>query len=128
MKVFKLLPFGLFLLGLMTLLGCENFEIQETPSGLFSVRFPLKEVVGFLAGFGTTFAGLPDLIALFKRKSSKGMRPRMAAIMGIFQVAWIYYGLMIASRPVILWNTVAVLVNFLTVGAYLHYARREKTS
>jgi hypothetical protein len=54
------------------------------------------------------------------------MNPRMAAIMGTFQILWIYYGLLIASRPVVLWNLVAVLTNFFSVGAYLHYAHRER--
>jgi len=35
----------------------------------------------------------------------------MAAIMGVFQILWVYYGLLIASPPVIVWNVVAVLVN-----------------
>jgi MtN3 and saliva related transmembrane protein len=34
--------------------------------------------------------------------------------------------LLIASRPVIAWNVVAVLVNSLTVGAYLYFVRKEK--
>jgi uncharacterized protein with PQ loop repeat len=50
----------------------------------------------------------------------------MAAIMGAFQILWVYYGLLIASRPVILWNVVAVLVNSLSVGAYLYFVRKEK--
>jgi len=50
----------------------------------------------------------------------------MAAIMGVFQVFWVYYGLLIVSRPVIAWNLVAVLINFLSVGAYLHFVRKEK--
>jgi hypothetical protein len=29
------------------------------------------------------------------------MNPRMAAIMGVFQVLWVYYGLLIVSRPVV---------------------------
>ncbi|MGH8710019.1 MAG: SemiSWEET family sugar transporter [Burkholderiales bacterium] len=78
-----------------------------------------------MAGLGTTFAALPDLIAMLKRRSSKGMNPRMAAIMGAFQILWVYYGLLIASRPVILWYIVAVATNFISVGAYLHYARRD---
>jgi MtN3 and saliva related transmembrane protein len=44
---------------------------------------------------------------MFKRRSSAGMNPRMGAIMGAFQVLWIYYGLLIASRPVIIWNVIA---------------------
>jgi hypothetical protein len=52
----------------------------------------------------------------------------MATIMGAFQILWVYYGLLIASRPVVLWNLIAVATNFFTVGAYLYYARRERTS
>jgi hypothetical protein len=40
----------------------------------------------------------------------------MGTIMGLFQILWVYYGLLIASRPVIIWNVIAVLVNFLNVG------------
>jgi len=54
------------------------------------------------------------------------MNPRMAAILGVFQILWVYYGLLILSRPVILWNVIAVLINFLSVGAYRHFARIEK--
>jgi MtN3 and saliva related transmembrane protein len=79
-----------------------------------------------VAGFGTTFASMPDLIAMLKRRSSAGMNPRMAAIMGACQILWVYYGLLIASRPVILWNVVAVLVTSLNVGAYLYFVSKEK--
>jgi uncharacterized protein with PQ loop repeat len=54
------------------------------------------------------------------------MNPRMAAIMGVFQILWVYYGLLIASRPVIAWNVIAVLINFLSVGAYRYFVRKEK--
>jgi uncharacterized protein with PQ loop repeat len=63
---------------------------------------------------------------MLKRRSSAGMNPRMAAILGVFQILWVYYGLLILSRPVILWNVIAVLINFLSVGAYRHFARIEK--
>ncbi len=54
------------------------------------------------------------------------MNPTMAAIMGLFQIVWVYYGLLIASRPVIAWNMVAVVINFLSVGAYFRFARDER--
>ena len=79
-----------------------------------------------MAGFGTTFAAVPDLIKMLKRRSSKGMNPTMAGIMGTFQIVWVYYGLLILSRPVVAWNIVAVVINFLSVGAYLRFARRER--
>ena len=85
-----------------------------------------SEVLGLVAGFGTTFAALPDLIAMLRRRSSVGMNPRMAAIMGVFQILWVYYGLLIVSRPVVIWNVIAVLVNFISVGFYFYFVRREK--
>jgi len=93
---------------------------------LFKPTIELSEIIGFLAGLGTTFAAVPDLIAMLKRRSSLGMNPRMGAIMGSFQALWVYYGLLIASRPVIVWNVIAVCINFLTVGAYAHFVRKEK--
>jgi uncharacterized protein with PQ loop repeat len=82
-------------------------------------------VIGFVAGLGTTFAAVPDLIGMFKRRSSKGVNPTMAGIIGAFQIVWIYYGLLIASRPVIAWNMIGVVINLLTVAAFLRFARRE---
>jgi len=79
-----------------------------------------------VAGFGTTFAAFPDLMAMLRRRSSEGMNPRMGAIMGAFQILWVYYGLLIASRPVIIWNVIAVFINFLTVGAYAYFLRQER--
>ena len=80
----------------------------------------------FIAGLEKTFAAASDLPAMLRRRSSAGMNPRMAAIMGLFQILWAYYGLLIASLPVIAWNVVAVLINFLCVAAYFHFAQRER--
>jgi uncharacterized protein with PQ loop repeat len=120
-KRLQLLCFFFFVI---ILAGCE-LSVQDRESLLFP-GFQRSEVVGFVAGLGTTFAALPDLIGMLKRRSSKGMNPRMAAIMGVFQIVWVYYGLLIVSRPVILWNIIAVATNFISVGAYFYFARRER--
>ena len=113
------------LLSAVALSGCGDLVIRDTAS-LLAPRFQRSETVGLVAGFGTTFAAVPDLVAMLRRRSSKGMNPTMAAIMGVFQIAWIYYGLLIESRPVVAWNTVAVVINLLNVGAYMKFARSEK--
>jgi uncharacterized protein with PQ loop repeat len=110
---------------LTVLYGCQDLVPRDTQS-LLVPRFQRSEIVGFLAGLGTTFAALPDLVAMLKRRSTAGMNPRMAAILGVFQILWVYYGLLIGSRPVIAWNIIAVLINFLSVGAYRYFARRER--
>ena len=114
-----------FFFNVIILAGCGELALPDERSLLFP-SFQRSEVVGFVAGLGTTFAALPDLIGMLKRRSSKGMNPRMAAIMGAFQILWVYYGLLIISRPVILWNIIAVATNFISVGAYFYFARRER--
>jgi len=111
---------------LLTLTDCRDL-IPHHLEGLIKPSVEISEIVGFLAGLGTTFAAVPDLLAMLRRRSSEGMNPRMGAIMGAFQVLWVYYGLLIASRPVIIWNVIAVLINFMTVGAYGYFLRNEKT-
>ncbi len=88
----------------------------------------LTQIIGFVAGFGTTFAALPDLIAMLRRQSSVGMNPTMAAILGTFQIVWVIYGLLIGSKNIIMWNVIAVVINYLTVGAYVYFRRRETQS
>ena len=118
---------GILVLASVTLSGCTDLGVRDAPS-LLAPRFQRSEIFGFVAGAGTTFAALPDLIAMLRRRSSRGMNPRMAGITGVFQIGWIYYGLLIASRPVIAWNTIAVVINLLSVAAYLRFARRERDS
>ena len=93
-----------------------------------SLLFPglqRSEVFGFVAGFGTKFAAVLDLVSMLKRRSRAGMNPMMAAIMGSFQILWVYYGFLIASRPVITWNAIAVLINFLTIGAFCYFGDKK---
>jgi MtN3 and saliva related transmembrane protein len=118
------LAYGVLLLSVILLGGCEGLAVHDV-SSLFVPRFHRSEVMGFVAGFGTTFAAVPDLFGMFRRRSSKGINPTMAGIIGVFQIVWIYYGLLIGSRPVIAWNMIGVVINLLTVAAYLRFASRE---
>jgi MtN3 and saliva related transmembrane protein len=110
---------------LLILCGCEELVPKDT-SSLLIPRLQRSEIFGFIAGLGTTFAAVPDLIAMLRRRSTAGTNPRMTVILGMFQILWIYYGLLIASRPVIAWNVIAVFINFLNVAAYRHFLRKEQ--
>ena len=122
---FKRMALALLPLSVIILAGCQDLVPHDTQS-LLIPKLRRSEVFGLVAGFGTTFAAMPDLIMMLRRRSSAGMNPRMTTIMGSFQILWVYYGLLIVSRPVVLWNVVAVLVNSLSVGAYVYFVRKEK--
>jgi MtN3 and saliva related transmembrane protein len=121
---FNVAKIALVFLSLTLLSGCEGLIPKNTKS-LLIPSLQRSEIFGFVAGFGTTFAGVPDLLAMLKRRSSAGVKPRMAAIIGLFQILWIYYGLLILSRPVVIWNTLGVLINSISVAAYLRLIRKE---
>jgi len=116
---------GLLFMSVLMLGGCAGLTPHDT-SSLLLPRFSRSEVLGFVAGFGTTFAAVPDLVKMLRRRSSEGINPTMAAIMGAFQIVWVYYGLLILSRPVIAWNMIAVLINLGSVAAYFRFARLER--
>jgi uncharacterized protein with PQ loop repeat len=120
----KLILPPLLLGELLMLTGCE--ELTKNTKSVLLPNFQRSDLFGFVAGLGTTFAVLPDLIAMLRRRSTEGMNPRMAAIIGCFQILWIYYGVLIISRPVVLWNLIGVCINFFTVFAYRHLARKER--
>lgn len=118
----KVTPVVLFL-SCLAIGGCQ--ELSQNTQSLLLPRFHRSDIFGFVAGLGTTFAVLPDLVAMIRRRSSAGMNPRMAAITGCFQVLWVYYGILIISRPVVAWNVIGLCINFFTLGAYTYFRRRE---
>jgi len=120
------LTIALVSLGALVLAACDTLGIHDAQT-LFAPALKRSEIVGFVAGLGTTFAALPDLVAMLRRRSTAGMNPRMSGIMGVFQVLWLYYGLLIASRPVIVWNAIGVVINTLNVCAFLYFRRRERS-
>jgi hypothetical protein len=61
-------------LSLFGLYGCQGLTLQDVQS-LLVPRLMRSEIFGFLAGFGTTFAALPDLVSFPRRRSSAGYEP-----------------------------------------------------
>ena len=100
--------------------------VQANPSNFSQNKLFWVELIGLIAGFGTTFASLPDLVVMLKKRSRQGINPRMAAITGIFQCLWLVYGLLIQAPAVIIWNMISIVTNATTVSAYLYFAKIEK--
>jgi MtN3 and saliva related transmembrane protein len=77
MRQFRRVMFSLLLfLSFMMLYGCEGDLVPRDMRSLLIPRFQRSEIFGFVAGLGTTFAAVPDLVAMFRRRSSLGMESK----------------------------------------------------
>jgi MtN3 and saliva related transmembrane protein len=125
LRTARSLVYGAMGLAALMFCGCEGVAIHD-PRSLLAPTLQRSEIFGFLAGLGPTVAALPDLVRMVRRRSSAGLNPTMAGITGSFQLLWIYYGLLIGSRPVIAWNVLGALINLVTVAAYVRIASGQQ--
>ena len=83
--VIKIFRYVIYALITVAFILTPIMNVQANPSNLSSNKPFGVELIGLIAGFGTTFAALPDLFVMLKKRSRQGINPRMAAITGIFQ-------------------------------------------
>ncbi|OHD12494.1 MAG: hypothetical protein A2086_10475 [Spirochaetes bacterium GWD1_27_9] len=72
-----------------------------------------SEIVGIIAGCLTTTAFLPQLIKILKDKSAKDVSLLMYIIFCSGIILWLIYGILINSFPIILFNSITFILNFL---------------
>ena len=78
--------------------------------------FNTPNVVGFIAGFMTTIAFLPQAIKVWRSRSAKDLSLGMYVIFISGIVLWTIYGYFFALLPLILWNIVTlILAGFILV-------------
>jgi len=68
------------------------------------------ELVGFLAGFLTTIAGLPQLFKILKTKKTRDISLAYFLLSISSAVLWLAYGLLLNSLPLIAANVVTLLI------------------
>jgi len=68
------------------------------------------EIIGFIAAILTTSSFLPQLIKVWKTKSSKGVSTLMYFVMLSGVILWGVYGYLIESKSVLIANLVAGLL------------------
>lgn len=72
----------------------------------------IETTFGYLAAFCTTASFLPQVIKVFKTKHTKDISLGMFLLMTAGVSFWLIYGLMISSPPIIMANTVTVVLSF----------------
>ncbi|XOJ72708.1 SemiSWEET transporter [Candidatus Pelagibacter sp. Uisw_114] len=67
--------------------------------------------VGFFAAFCTTVSFLPQVIKVYKTKSTKDISLYMFLIFTIGTFCWLIYGIIESSIPIIIANTITLILS-----------------
>jgi MtN3 and saliva related transmembrane protein len=66
--------------------------------------------LGYLAAFCTTIAFIPQAVKVYKTKQTKDISLGMFSLLIAGFVLWLWYGIILVSYPIILANTVTILI------------------
>ena len=67
--------------------------------------------IGFFAAFCTTISFLPQVIKVYKTKSTKDISLYMFLIFTIGTFCWLIYGIIESSLPIIIANTITLILS-----------------
>ena len=86
------------------------------------------EISGFIAAILTTSSFLPQLIKVWKTKSSKGVSTLMYFVMLSGVILWGAYGYLIGSKSVLIANIVAGLLQIVILILIFKNKNNESTN
>ena len=66
--------------------------------------------LGFCAGALTTASFLPQVLKSWSTRDLSGISLRMYGLFTAGVALWLLYGLLVGNRPIVLWNTVTLLL------------------
>ncbi len=67
-------------------------------------------LLGYLAGFLTTAAFVPQVWKTWKSKSASDLSLTMFSVFSLGVLCWLAYGIVIAETPMIFWNAVTLIL------------------
>jgi MtN3 and saliva related transmembrane protein len=83
------------------------------------------DLLGLLAGALTTIAFVPQLLKLYATKSGKDVSARMFLIFSTGVILWLVYGILIRSAPIIIANSLTLLMSLIILALKLRYSRSQ---
>jgi MtN3 and saliva related transmembrane protein len=83
------------------------------------------EILGLVAGLGTSISSLPQLVKLVKEKKAENVSKSMFYVLIVGVLLWIVYGSLKSDIPIITTNILSLLINIAT--AILQYKYRHNS-
>jgi len=78
-------------------------------------------LIGYIAATLTTVAFLPQLIKTWQHRSAKDISYAMLLIFSTGVLCWLIYGVLIGSLPIILANSITLVLNLLILSLKIKY-------
>ena len=85
----------------------------------------LTDVLGYVAGALTTIALIPQAWRSFRTKDVSGISLRMYCIFTLGVAIWLAYGIVLGETPMILANSVSLVLACAVLAMKLRYGRRD---
>jgi MtN3 and saliva related transmembrane protein len=81
----------------------------------------MKNMIGYVAAFLTTFSMLPQIIRIWRLKEARDISVFMPLMASAGSALWLIYGIMLGELPIIIANAVFVLVTLTTLFVTVKY-------
>jgi MtN3 and saliva related transmembrane protein len=81
------------------------------------------EYLGIFAGLLTTFAIVPQIIRIYKLKSAHEISFLFTSFLLLGIIFWLVYGIVLGLVPLIIWNTIGIILNGWLLFAKFRYGR-----
>ncbi len=85
----------------------------------FSINF--NNIIGIVAGIITTSALVPQALKIYRTKSARDVSLTMFIFMAVGITLWLEYGVLIKEIPVILANSVSLILIFSIIFMKIRY-------
>ena len=81
----------------------------------------LFQLIGFFVSFCTTIAFLPQVIKVYKTRSTKDISLSMFLIFTTGVLCWLIYGVLIVDLPIIIANIVTLILSLIILAFKIKY-------
>lgn len=82
------------------------------------------DILGYAAGLFTTAANVPQVITTYRKRSGEGLSFRMLLTLAVGLALWIAYGFTVTSKPLVIFNGIALLLVGSLIAMKLRFDRR----
>ena len=82
------------------------------------------DLLGYAAGLFTTAANVPQVITTYRKRSGEGLSFRMLLVLAIGLSLWIAYGWTDHSLPLVIFNSLGLVLILSLIGMKFRFDRR----